>query len=53
MHTILRAAMLALLVGALGMAAADSPTAQQVLASTKAPAAAQHKNIFLLLEASW
>ena len=53
MHTILRAAMLALLVGALGTAGADSPTAQQVLASTKAQAAAQHKIIFLLFEASW
>jgi len=53
MHTILRATVLALLVGALGMAGEGAPTAQQVLANAKAQAAAQHKNIFLLFGASW
>ena len=53
MHTILRATVLAVVVGALGMAGEGAPTAQQVLASAKAQAAAQHKNIFLLFEASW
>jgi hypothetical protein len=53
MYTILRAAVLVLIVGALEMAGAASPTAQQVLAGAKAQAAAQHRNIFLLFEASW
>jgi len=53
MRTILRGTVLALLVGALEMAGAGAPTAQQVLASAKAQAAAQHKNIFLVFEASW
>jgi hypothetical protein len=53
MHTILRATVVALLVGALEMAGAGPPTAQQVLASARAQAAAQHRNIFLLFEASW
>jgi len=43
----------ALLVGVLEMAGAGPPTAQQVLASARAQAAAQHRNIFLLFEASW
>jgi hypothetical protein len=44
---------LALLVGALEVAGAGAPTAQQLLASAKEQAAAQHRNIFLLFEASW
>jgi hypothetical protein len=43
----------ALLAGALAMAGAGPPTAQQVLANAKAQAGAQHRNIFVLFEASW
>ncbi len=53
MHKIIRVTMLALLAGSLGMAGADSPSAKQLLDNAKAQAAAQHKNIFLLFEASW
>jgi hypothetical protein len=53
MHTILRTTVLAVVVGALGMAGEGTPTAQQVLANAKAQAAAQHKDIFLLFGASW
>jgi FlaG/FlaF family flagellin (archaellin) len=53
MHTILRATVLTLIFGAAEMAGAGPPTAQQVLASARAQAAAQHTNIFLLFEASW
>jgi len=53
MNTILRATVLALLAGTLELAVAGSPTAQQVLAGARAQATAQHKNIFLLFEASW
>jgi thiol-disulfide isomerase/thioredoxin len=35
------------------MSAAGPPTAQEVLDSAKAQAAAQHRNIFLVFEASW
>jgi hypothetical protein len=45
--------MVALLAGALAMAGAGTPTAQQVLANARAQAGAQHRKIFLLFEASW
>jgi hypothetical protein len=53
MKTIFRTAVLALLAGILGCAAASPPTAQQVFASAVAQAGAQHKNIFIIFGASW
>jgi len=53
MHTILRRTVLVLLVGALEMAGAGSPSAQQILTGARAQAAAQHKNILVLFQASW
>jgi hypothetical protein len=53
MKTIFRTAILALLVGIAGLTAAGPPTAQQVLESAKAQAAAQHRNVFLIFGASW
>jgi len=51
MKTIFQTTVLALLVGV--VASAGPPTAQQVLDSAKAQAAAQHKNVFLIFGASW
>jgi hypothetical protein len=53
MKTILRTTVLALLVGIPALTAAGPPTAQQVLDSAKSQAAAQHRNIFLIFDASW
>jgi hypothetical protein len=53
MKTILRTTALALLVGIQTLTAAGPPTAQQVLESAKAQAAAQHQDIFLIFGASW
>jgi len=53
MNTMLRATMVALLAGTVGIAGTDSPTAPQILAHAKAEAAAEHKNIFVLFESSW
>jgi thioredoxin-related protein len=53
MNTILRTTVLALLIGIPGLSAAGPPTAQQVLDSAKAQAAAQHRNVFLIFGASW
>ena len=53
MNKILRTTVLALLVGIPALTAAGPPTAQQVLDSAKAQAAAQHRNIFLIFGASW
>jgi hypothetical protein len=53
MKTILRTTVLALLVGIPGLTAAGPPTAQQLLDSAEAQAAAQHKNLFLIFAASW
>jgi hypothetical protein len=53
MKTTLRTAVLALLVGTPALMAAGPPTAQQVLDSAKAQAAAQHRDIFLIFGASW
>jgi len=53
MKTILRTTVLALLIGIPGSTAAGPPTAQQVLDSAKAQAAAQHRNVFLIFGASW
>jgi hypothetical protein len=53
MNTILRTAVLALLIGIPGLSAAGPPTAQQLLDSAKAQAAARHRNVFLIFGASW
>ncbi len=53
MKTIFRTAVLALLVGIPVLSAAGPPTAQQVLDSAKAQAAAQHQHVFLIFGASW
>jgi hypothetical protein len=53
MKTIFRTAVLALLVGIPALTAAGPPTAQQVLESAQAQAAAQHRNVFLIFGASW
>jgi len=53
MNTVLRTTVLALLVGIPGLSAPGPPSAQQVLDSAKAQAAAQHRNVFLIFGASW
>ena len=53
MHTILRATAVTLLAGTLGLAGTDATSAQQILANAQAEAAAQHKIIFVLFEATW
>jgi len=53
MRWIQRAVALVLLVTASSLAAQDPPPAERVLADAKVQAAHQHKNIFLIFEASW
>jgi thioredoxin-related protein len=53
MRRILPSIVLGFVVGALGVTSGGAPTAQQVLDSAKAQAAAQHKSVFLVFSSSW